>query len=109
MESFNASLERFRGYLAGVESRQLDLPNENNDIGKLTKAGEYRMADEAYAKLVAKLAEEKFQGTTPELRENILAFYGETNTVAQSGKSREDWQKTVQTVNELRAMQRSFR
>jgi hypothetical protein len=109
IESFNASLERFRGYLVGVEARQLELPNENNDIGKLTKAGEYGMADAAYAKLVEKLAQQKFQGITPELRENILAFYGDSNTVAQSGKSREDWQKTVQTVNELRAMQRSFR
>jgi hypothetical protein len=31
--------------------------------------------DQTYDKLLAKLAEKKFNGVTPALRENILTFY----------------------------------
>ena len=104
--SFNSSLERFRGFLAEVDAGRLDLENKNNDTGKPTRAGEYGLADEAYAKLLDKLAADKFKGVTPEMRENILAFYKDLSAPLQNKKDRKEWQKTLQALNELKALQK---
>jgi hypothetical protein len=42
--------------------------------------GEYLLTDRTYDKLLAKLAEKKFDGVTPELRENIVTFYDQMKT-----------------------------
>ena len=75
MASFNATIERSKALLAQVNAGRLDLPNENFDSGEPTVAGKYKGADEAYAKLVEKLADKQFAGMSPDLRQNILAFY----------------------------------
>ncbi len=75
MASFNATIERCKVLLANVDAGQSELPNENFDLGDPPQAGKYKGADEAFAKLVGKLAEKQFAGMSPELRQNILAFY----------------------------------
>jgi hypothetical protein len=79
MASFNASIDRYRALLAAADSGLPELPNENFDSGEPTVAGKYAGADEAYAKLVGKLAEKQFAGISPALRQNILAYYGDPN------------------------------
>ena len=79
MASFNASVASCRTLLASVDAGHSDLPNENIDIGQPPQAGKYKGADEAYAKLVGKLADKQFAGLSPDLRENILAFYKGAN------------------------------
>jgi hypothetical protein len=80
MASFNATVDSYKAMLANVDAGGPELPNaelqnENIDVGELTRIGRYKGADEAYAKLVGKLADAKFAGMKPDLRENILAFY----------------------------------
>jgi hypothetical protein len=101
--SFNASLERFRALLVDVEAGQLHLENQNNDTGKLSRAGEYHLADEAYAKLLEKHSATQFQGLTPEMKQNILAFYQEAKPPSGSRKDQAEWQKTMQTLTALQA------
>jgi len=79
MASFNATIERCRALLANVEAGRLELPNENIDLGEPSQSGKYQGADQAYAKLVAKLAEHQFAGMSPDLRQNILVFYPDGN------------------------------
>ena len=78
-DSFNATLTRYRGLLTQVGNGHLELPNDNFDTGEATGPGVYFMNDDAYAKLLDKLADEKFAGAEPELRANILKFYGDPN------------------------------
>ena len=61
--------------LAGVDAGDPELPNENLDLGEPPQAGQYKGADAAYAKLVGKLADKQFAGISPDLRQNILAYY----------------------------------
>src|SRR5579864_7906997 len=61
MTSFNATVERYKATLANVDSGGPDIPNANFDVGGETIAGKYKGADEAYAKLVDKLAEHQFK------------------------------------------------
>ena len=40
MVGFNASIDRYRELLAAVGAGRLRLPNDNIDVGTLTRAGE---------------------------------------------------------------------
>jgi len=51
------------------------LININLDTGEMTGPGIYRMNDEAQAKLLDVLAEEKLSGTSPGVREELLYFF----------------------------------
>lgn len=75
-ESFNTTLEDYRGLLNQAQRGRLALVNKDFDTGRLAHAGEYQLADVAYAKLLDKLATNEFNRPTPGLREDILAFYG---------------------------------
>ena len=74
MASFNATVDTYKTLLAGVDTGRLELPNRNFDVGDLTRLGAYQGADEAYEKLVGKLAEHKFNGLPAGLRANVLRF-----------------------------------
>ena len=73
----------FIGFIAFLNDlqigRELDLKDLNADTGAATKRGEYGLADKTYSKLLAQLAEDHFACVTPELRENILLFYGNSS------------------------------
>jgi len=70
--SFNRTLDTFRELLATPDLRRLELANRNFDTGQITRPGEYRLADEAYEKLAAKLADK--QPSNPKVREDVLAY-----------------------------------
>ncbi|MDQ6701286.1 MAG: zinc dependent phospholipase C family protein [Acidobacteriota bacterium] len=74
-KSFEMTVDRTRQYLNSVQTGKLKLDNRDFDTGKLAKAGEYTLADKAYAKLLEKLSAQKFRKVTPDLRANIIAFY----------------------------------
>lgn len=105
MQSFNAAIERYRATLAEAQSGNLDLPNTDFDTGKPTRAGEYQLADEAYAQLLEKLAKNDFQMASPKLRQDILAFYSDLNAPVATKKDRKDWQETLRALDKLKAAQ----
>jgi hypothetical protein len=74
--SFNGVLERYHSLLGDVRANRLRLANDNFDTGKLTKLGDYKLADETYAELLEKLSKSK-SGVSSDLRKDILAFYGD--------------------------------
>ena len=78
------------------------LPNCDLDSGKLTKAAEYTLTDETYAKLLAQLSERKFDQTSPELRANILSFYGDLSAPIETKKNQDNWQSVLTSLNQLR-------
>jgi hypothetical protein len=104
--SFNSSLEQFRLLLEEVQANRLDLKNENFDTGRPTHAGDYVLADKAYAKLLEKLAGDKFAGVTPELRANILTYYHDWKMPIKTKRDQNDWQKTLQALGGLKATEK---
>lgn len=88
--SFNATVARCKVLLANVDAGQLELPNENFDLGEPTMAGKYKGTDEAYAKLVDKLARKQFAEISPELRQNILEFYQGSNPLISAEATEEE-------------------
>lgn len=103
LASFTATLSHYRTLLRQVPSKRINLPNNNFDTGRPTRAGEYDPADDAYAKLLKKLASRNFRQVTPELRQNLLAFYGDLNAPIATKTDKSDWQKTLRAIAELKA------
>ena len=77
IKSINTTADQYRVFLHQARTETLVLPNVDLDSGQATKATEYSLTDEAYAKLLAQVAGRKFDLTTPELRDNILDFYSD--------------------------------
>jgi hypothetical protein len=103
LESFDATLARYRGLLKQVQARKLNLQDRDFDTGEPTRAGEYKLADVTYAKLLNKLARQKFENVSPDLRRNILAFYNNLNAPIATKKDKEDWRNTLRALDKLKA------
>jgi hypothetical protein len=110
MASFNATVDRYKATLANVDAGGHELPNENLDLGGTDLAGKYKGADEAYAKLVGKLADHQFVGTPPELRKNILTYYADLKPAASAKatkKEKSDAAKLREQLERLKALPES--
>lgn len=102
-ESFNASLEEYRRLLGEVRKGQLKLPNTNFDVGEATAGGKYKLNDDAHAKLLDQLAKGKFETTSPELKQEILAFFSSTDAPYAMKKDQKAWEKVQAELGELKA------
>ncbi len=89
--SFNATLDRYRRLIADVTNGRLDLPNDNFDVGEATGPGKYAMNDDAHAKLLDKLANQKFAGMSPELRDELMHFYSEPDAPYATKRNPKAW------------------
>jgi hypothetical protein len=101
MASFNATVDTYRTLLAAEDGGRLGLANENFDLGTPALAGQYPGADLAYDKLLAKLADRKFEGLMPDLRQNILAYYAGLNPAIPSKSTKEETVALASTRNQL--------
>ena len=103
MASFNASIDRYRGLLADVGRGRLNLPNDNFDVGAFTRAGEYKLEDAAYAKLLNKL-EGHYAELPQDLRDEILAFYQDLSLPISTKSNEGDWARLQGELNHLEAI-----
>jgi hypothetical protein len=83
--SFDAAVRRNRSSFAQAKEGGLRLSNRDLDTGRPVSPGEYALTDRTYDKLLVKLAQKKFDGVTPEIRENILGFYDAMKSSDQHG------------------------
>jgi zinc dependent phospholipase C len=103
-KSINTTVDQYRIYLEEVRAGSLELVNCDFDSGKETKAAEYSLTDETYAKLLGQVAERKFDLTSPELRDNILSFYSDLSAPIETKKDDDDWQKVLSSLDQLKLM-----
>ena len=102
-ESFNTTLGRYRALLSDEAAGHLELINDNFDTGGMTGPGIYRMNDEAHAKLLGLLAEQKFAGASLEIREELLHFYSEPDAPYATKRDVKAWAKVQAQLEELKA------
>jgi hypothetical protein len=103
LKSVNTTVEQYRIYLKDLARQKLILANTDFDTGKPTRAGEYRLTDSAYAKLLDKLADEKFAQMPDPLRQNILEFYADPTAVISRNRKVEEWNKTLANIQQLKS------
>ena len=102
MASFNTTLDRYRELLSELQADRLTLPNENFDVGEVTQAGGYKLGDRAYAQLLGKL-DGHYTDMPPELRLDILAFYGDLSAPVSTKADSTEWTKVIKELDELKA------
>jgi hypothetical protein len=103
-DSFDKTMDGYRTLLKEQDARQLQLANRDFDTGKPTTPGEYRMADNAYAKLAQKLADKDPATVPADVRENVLAFFGDLNGPFRTKDDPKQWQSTIAAVEKLKGM-----
>jgi hypothetical protein len=102
--SVNHTLDDYKGLLVEVRANKLHLANTDFDTGRRTHAGEYVLTDNAYAHLLDQLGKHNFDQVTPELRENILAFYGDPNAPVATKRNITAWTQTQEELERLKAV-----
>lgn len=100
--SFNATLDRYRQLLSQVDTGQPDLPNDNFDTGEITGPGKYRLNDETHAKLLDALAKQNFSGASPEVRAELLEFFGHPDAPYTVKRKPKDWAKVQAELEQLK-------
>jgi hypothetical protein len=99
--SVDKTVENYTKLLHEAEAGDLQLPNTDFDTGLETRAGEYRLTDNAYAQLLDQLTQHNFDQISPELRANILAFYDDPSAPNATKKKPAAWQKTQEELQRL--------
>jgi hypothetical protein len=101
-KSINTSVDQYRAFLEEIRTDSLLLPNCDLDSGKLTKAAEYSLTDDTYAKLLSQLSDKKFDSTPPDLRADILNFYSDLSAPVETKKDPARWQSVQTSLEQLR-------
>ena len=89
--------------LRKLKADSLALSNENCDTGEPTEAGQYKLTDAAYAKLLDKLADH-YGDTSPELRADILSFYHNLNAPISTKTNEKEWARLLKELDELKGV-----
>ena len=100
--SFNDSLSRYQKLLVQAGTGQPDLPNENFDTGEMTGPGKYRLTDETQAKLLDALAKQGFKGVSPEIRAELLEYFGHPDAPYEMKRKPKNWARVQAQLEELK-------
>src|ERR1035437_4709946 len=103
IKSINTTVDQYRVFLEEVRTDTLALPNCDLDSGQATKAAEYSLTDDTYAKLLGQLSSRKFDRTTPELRANILDFYSDLSASIDTKKDQNNWKNVLTELDQLKS------
>jgi hypothetical protein len=101
-KSINTTVDQYQILLAEVGTNKLVLPNSDLDDGKATKAAEYSIADDAYSKLLIRQSDRHFEGTTPELRRILIAFFADLSLPIATKIDTARWQSVLIALDQLK-------
>ena len=104
-DSFDRTLDAYRGLLAQAGAGHLQLVNTNFDTGQPTQPATYTLADDAYAKLAVDMADHSNGPVDPKMRDDVLAYFRNPNLPFDGKKKPKDWARTVAALDQLRSSQ----
>jgi hypothetical protein len=105
LKSMDVTVVNYRRLINDVKAGNLRLNDRDFDTGETTRAGEYKLTDQTYAALLDGLARRHFDGVTPDLRSNILAFYHNLNVPIATKRHKKEWRRTLLELQQLKDMQ----
>jgi len=103
VKSIDDTVESYRRLLHEVDKGTLHLANKDCDTGRETRPGEYTLSDQTYSHLVDDLSDSDFKQVTPELRENILAYYANPDAPLATKRNRKVWKRVQDELKQLKA------
>jgi hypothetical protein len=93
IKSVDATIESYAGLLREEDRGKLDLPNRDCDTGRDTRAGEYVLSDETYARLTNELSRKNADLLNPAIRANVLQFYADLSAPIATKKNKKAWRQ----------------
>jgi hypothetical protein len=102
--SFNVSLDRYKGLLSQLSKNQLQLPNSNFDVGEITERGQYHLGDATCAELLDKLSVNHFATAPPDLRLDLLTYFSSPDT---SHPNKENAKTNLKIREQIRQLKES--
>ena len=103
IKSVNETVDNFSRLLAQASRGELDLPNRDFDTGRETRAGEYVLTDQTYARLVHDLVTKNPGPLPPALRQDILHFYSDDTAPIATKKKPKSWQMLREDLEKLKS------
>ncbi|HWZ14514.1 MAG TPA: zinc dependent phospholipase C family protein [Mucilaginibacter sp.] len=103
IRSFDTVMVKYSEALGKLYNGSITLPNVDYDTGKLTVMGEYGLTDQTYGDLIDKLQETKLIDLTAPLKNNILTFYGKSDSTFFAKKYPGNWKKTYTNLEAIKA------
>ena len=107
MDSFSRASIQYGEKLDLVAARSLTLPNENYDVGAVTAVGQYFLDDDIQAFWLHKLAEKKFATLTPEIKSELVSYFGTLNTPLKMEQNTIAWKQLQADYASLRGAQQN--
>jgi hypothetical protein len=104
IKSFDVTVARYKSDVVKLRAHNLVLAQRNLDTGRPVVAGQYFLTDDTYARLLNDLAKRHFRGLTPQLQQNILAFYHNLNAPIATKDHPGKWRKTLRELAALRSI-----
>jgi len=102
-KSFNDTLDQYRNLLKEErETAKPSVTNDNFDVGEVSAPGQYHLCDITQAKLLDKLAEQKFAGLTPDIRAELLDFFRVPSASLVTKKDQKLWAKVPSELEQLK-------
>jgi len=101
IKSVDETIDNYNGLLRELAHNDLKLQQKDCDTGRPTAPGEYPLTDSTYAKLLDELGKDEFKQVTPELRDNILAFYA--NAAQTKMRQEKSWKRAEADLDRLKA------
>ena len=100
--SFNTTLDRYRQLLGQAGTGALDLPNDNFDTGEMTGPGKYGLNDDTQAKWLDALARKNFSDVSPQVRAELLEFFGHPDAPYTIKRKPKEWAKVQAELGQLK-------
>ena len=78
------------------------MRNANFDVGADTPPGQYRLNDDAHARLLHQIAANGFKGAPPALRSELLQFFDHPEAPYATKKDAKAWAQVQVDLQQLR-------
>ena len=88
LKSFNVTVDNYRRLLTAARAGRLNFEDYNLDVGRPTHATQYRLADQAYARLLDKLAAQQFRTVTPAIRRAFAEYFSARKPAKRKTRAR---------------------
>jgi len=102
--SFNETMDHYRDLLKAQQAGTVKLPNDNFDVGADTGPGKYNLNDQTHAKLLERLADQKFAGVAPGMIAELRGFYADPNLPYANKKDRKAQAKLQAALEQLKLL-----
>jgi Zinc dependent phospholipase C len=102
IKGLEVAVTDYRKLVRDAADQKVTLPDNDLDTGKPTAPGEYKLADGTYERLLRELALRDFSTASPDLRANILSYYGDLSEPIATKHSKCDWKEVLRDLDALK-------